>query len=47
MLTRDKLTVVDWHALRNTPHHIVIAVSAVGGSVLDALEVLPAARGIH
>jgi hypothetical protein len=37
MLTRDKLTVVDWHAVRNTPHHIVLAVSAVGGSVLDEM----------
>jgi hypothetical protein len=37
MLTRDKLTVVDWHAVRNTPHHIVIAVSAAGGSVLDEM----------
>jgi hypothetical protein len=37
MLTRDKLTVVQWQAVRNTPHHIVIAVSAVGGSVLDEM----------
>jgi hypothetical protein len=37
MLTRDKLTAVQWRAVRNTPHHIVIAVSAVGGSVLDEM----------
>ena len=37
MLTRDKLTVVQWHAVRNTPHHIVIAVSAAGGSVFDEM----------
>ena len=37
MLTRDKLTVVQWHALRNTPHHVVIAVSAAGGSVFDEM----------
>ena len=28
MLTRDKLTAVQWRALRNTPHHVVNAVSA-------------------
>ena len=37
MLTRNKLTDVQWHALRNAPHHIVIAVSAVGGSVFDEM----------
>jgi hypothetical protein len=35
MLTRDRLTVVQWHAIRNTPHHVVVAVSATGGSPFD------------
>jgi hypothetical protein len=37
MLTRDKLTVAQWHTVRNAPHHIVIAVSSVGGSVFDEM----------
>jgi hypothetical protein len=37
MLTRDKLNVVQWRAVRNAPHHIVVAVSAAGGSVLDEM----------
>jgi hypothetical protein len=37
MLTRDKLTVVQWHAIRNTPHHVVVAVSAAGGSPFDEM----------
>jgi hypothetical protein len=28
MLTRDKLTIVQWQAVRNTPHHVIIAVSS-------------------
>ena len=35
MLTRDKLTIVQWQAVRNTPHHVIIAVSASGGSPFD------------
>ena len=35
MLTRDKLTDAEWRAIRNTPHHVIIAVSASGGSAFD------------
>ena len=35
MLTREKLTVDQWRAVRNTPHHVIIAVSASGGSPFD------------
>jgi hypothetical protein len=45
MLTRDKLTVVQWQAVRNTPHHVVIAVSAAGGSAFD--EMLERAAGMQ
>ena len=44
MLTRDKLTVVQWQAVRNTPHHVIIAVSAAGGSAFD--EMLERAAGL-
>jgi hypothetical protein len=37
MLTRDRLTEHQWIPIRNTPHHVVIAVSAAGGSPLDDL----------
>lgn len=37
MLTRDKLTPVQWQAVRNTPHHVIIAVSASGGSAFDEM----------
>jgi hypothetical protein len=37
MLTRDKLTDEQWRAVRNTPHHVVIAVSASGGSAFDEM----------
>ena len=37
MLTREKLTAAQWRALRNTPHHVVIAVSAAGGSAFDEM----------
>lgn len=37
MLTRDKLTPVQWQAVRNTPHHVIIAVSASGGSAFDKM----------
>jgi hypothetical protein len=45
MLTREKLTVVQWQAVRNTPHHVVIAVSAAGGSPFD--EMLERAAGMQ
>jgi hypothetical protein len=45
MLTRDKLTIVQWQAVRNTPHHVVIAVSAAGGSPFD--EMLERAAGMQ
>ena len=47
MLTRDQLTDDQWRTVRNTPHHVVIAVSAVGGSLLDEmLERAAAMAGI-
>ena len=47
MLTRDQLTDDQWRTVRNTPHHVVIAVSAVGGSILDEmLERAAAMAGI-
>jgi hypothetical protein len=45
MLTREKLTVVQWQAVRDTPHHVVIAVSAAGGSAFD--EMLERAAGMQ
>jgi hypothetical protein len=45
MLTRDKLTAVQWLAVRNTPHHVIIAVSAAGGSAFD--EMLERAAGLQ
>jgi hypothetical protein len=45
MLTRDKLTVVQWSAVRNTPHHVVVAVSATGGSPFD--EMLERSAGLQ
>ena len=45
MLTRDKLTTVQWQAVRNTPHHVIIAVSAAGGSAFD--EMLERAAGLQ
>ena len=35
MLTRDKLTDAEWRAVRNTPHHVIVAVSSSGGSAFD------------
>ena len=35
MLTRDQLKPNQWLSVRNTPHHVVLAVSAAGGSPLD------------
>ena len=47
MLTRDKLTDDQWRTVRNTPHHVVIAISAAGGSVFDEmLERAAAMSGI-
>jgi hypothetical protein len=45
MLTRHKLTVVQWQAVRNTPHHVIVAVSASGGSPFD--EMLERAAGLQ
>jgi hypothetical protein len=45
MLTRDKLTTVQWQAVRNTPHHVIIAVSASGGSAFD--EMLERSAGLQ
>jgi hypothetical protein len=45
MLTRDKLTPVQWQAVRNTPHHVIIAVSVSGGSAFD--EMLERSAGLQ
>jgi len=45
MLTREKLTVVQWRVVRNTPHHVVVAVSASGGSPFD--EMLERSAGLQ
>lgn len=45
MLTREKLTSDQWRAVRNTPHHVIIAVSASGGSPFD--EMLERAAGLQ
>ncbi len=45
MLTREKLTIVQWQAVRNTPHHVIVAVSAAGGSPFD--EMLERAAGLQ
>jgi hypothetical protein len=45
MITRDKLTPTQWQAVRNTPHHVVIAVSASGGSPFD--EMLERSAGLQ
>ena len=45
MLTRDKLTAVQWQAVRNTPHHVIIAVSSSGGSAFD--EMLERSAGLQ
>ena len=47
MLTRDQLTDDQWRTVRNTPHHVAIAVSAAGGSIFDEmLERAAAMAGI-
>jgi hypothetical protein len=45
MLTREKLTADQWRAVRNTPHHVMIAVSASGGSPFD--EMLERSAGLQ
>jgi hypothetical protein len=37
MLTREKLNDTDWVVIRDTPHHVIIAMSSTGGSPLDEL----------
>jgi len=45
MLTRDKLSAMQWRAVRDTPHHVVVAVSASGGSPFD--EMLERSAGLQ
>jgi hypothetical protein len=45
MLTRDKLSADQWRAVRNTPHHVIVAVSATGGSPFD--EMLERSAGLQ
>ena len=45
MLTRERLTIVQWRAVRNTPHHVVVAVSSSGGSAFD--EMLERSAGLQ
>ena len=45
MLTRDKLNAAQWRDVRNTPHHVIIAVSASGGSPFD--EMLERSAGLQ
>jgi hypothetical protein len=45
MLTREKLTLAQWQAVRNTPHHVIVAVSASGGSPFD--EMLERSAGLQ
>lgn len=37
MLTREQLTVEEWREVRDTPHHVIIAVSVSGGSAFDEM----------
>jgi hypothetical protein len=37
MLTRDRLAAHQWVPIRNTPHHVIIAVSSAGGSPFDEM----------
>jgi len=37
MLSRQDLTVEEWRDVRDTPHHVIVAVSVSGGSALDAM----------
>jgi hypothetical protein len=45
MLTREKLTIVQWRAVRNTPHHVIVAVSSTSGSAFD--EMLERSAGLQ
>ena len=37
MLTRERLSREDWHAVRTTPHLVLLAVSATGGGPLHRM----------
>src|SRR5829696_7904830 len=37
MLTRERLADHHWVSIRNTPHHVIIAVSSAGGSPFDEM----------
>jgi hypothetical protein len=37
MLTREQLSDEQWHTVRNTPHHVALAVSVAGGSLFDEM----------
>jgi A predicted alpha-helical domain with a conserved ER motif. len=37
MLNREQLTDEEWRAVRDTPHHVALAVSAAEGSLLDEM----------
>jgi len=37
MLTRDSLTAAEWRDVRDTPHHVIVAVSVSGGSPFDEM----------
>lgn len=45
MVTREQLTATQWRAVRNAPHHVIIAVSSAGGSAFD--EMLERAAGLQ
>ncbi|MGI9247086.1 MAG: hypothetical protein ACR2I8_10375 [Steroidobacteraceae bacterium] len=45
MLTREQLTADQWEAVRDTPHHVIVAVSVAGGSAFD--EMLERAAGLR
>jgi hypothetical protein len=37
MLTREDLSVTEWRDVRDTPHHVLVAVSSSGGSAFDEM----------
>jgi hypothetical protein len=45
MLTREKLPTELWRPVRDTPHHVIIAVSVSGGSPFD--DMLERAAGLQ
>ena len=45
MVTVERLTQDQWHAVRDTPHHVIIAVSSTGGSPFD--EMLERSAGLQ